>query len=123
MIDPMKAVMQLNPDLDPLKSAFPPNSRYNRVNTAIYETVDGKKIIYLRRRFISPPERFSLIQEHTVIEGDRPDLLASKYLGDSEQFWRICDANAVMDPDHLVSDIGGKIRITLPEGLTGVNFV
>ena len=123
MIDPVKAVMQLNPDLDPLKSAFPPNSRYNRVNTAIHETVDGKKIIYLRRRFISQPERFILIQEHAVIEGDRPDLLATKYLGDPEQFWRICDANAVMDPNDLVAVIGNRIRITLPEGLTGVNFV
>jgi hypothetical protein len=122
MIDPVKTVMRLQPGLDLGGSSFPANSRYNRVGTAIYETHDGRKIIYLRRRFISPPEKFALIQEHTVVQGDRPDLLASKYLGDSEQFWRICDANAVMDPGDLTANIASKIRITMPEGLTGVKF-
>ena len=102
-------------------TAFPPTSRYHGIDTATIKTVDGKTVIYLRRRFIPPPERFSLLQEHTVVQGDRVDNLASQYLGDPEQFWRMCDANVVMRPDELTETIGRRIRITLPEGIPGVS--
>jgi len=115
MNDPLQAILQLG-----TKSAnFPVTSRYHGIDTAILETVDEMKIIYLRRRFIPPPERFVLLQEHTVIQGDRVDNLAAHYLGDPEQFWRLCDANAVMRPEELTESIGRKIRITLPEGIPG----
>jgi len=47
------------------------------------------------------------------------DNLAAKYLGDPEQFWRLCDANGAMRPDELVEVIGAVIKITLPQGITG----
>lgn len=118
MTDPLQALLQSGA----LKTtAFPPTSRYHGIDTATMETVDGKSIIYLRRRFIPPPERFSLLQEHTVVQGDRVDNLANQYLGDPEQFWRLCDANSVMRPCELTETIGRRIRITLPEGIPGVN--
>ena len=42
--------------------------------------------------------------------------IAAKYLGDPEQFWRICDANGAVRPDELEM-VGRRLRITLPEGL------
>lgn len=95
------------------------NSRYQGIPTAVFDTPDGKTIIYLSRRFVPPPERFALLQEHTVVERDRLDNISAHYLGDSELFWRICDANRAMRPDTLTETIGNRIRITLPEGIPG----
>jgi hypothetical protein len=75
--------------------------------------------VFLRRRFVPPPERFALLQEHTVSQGDRLDNLAAQYLGDPEQFWRLCDANAAMHPEELTDTVGRTLRITLPEGIPG----
>jgi hypothetical protein len=116
MTDPMKAILQAAA-LE--KTAFPPTSRYHGIETAAIETAAGKTIVYLRRRFVPPPERFALLQEHTVTQGDRPDNITNQYLGDPEQFWRLCDANNVMRPDELTETIGRVIRITLPEGIPG----
>jgi hypothetical protein len=76
-------------------------------------------VTYLCRRFVPPPERFSLLQEHEVSEGERPDGIAARYLGDPEQFWRVCDANNVIQPNELTETTGRRIRITLPEGIPG----
>ena len=94
-------------------------SRYSAVKTATFVTADGRAIVYLRRRFIPPPERFVTLQGHRVAEGERLDHITAKYLGDPEQFWRLCDANNVMRPDELTEDVGQVIRITLPEGIPG----
>jgi hypothetical protein len=55
--------------------------------------------------------------EHTVTQGERLDNIAAQYLGDPEQFWRICDANAVLRPDELTDTTGRRIRITMPAGI------
>ena len=36
-----------------------------------------------------------------VVEGDRRDLLAARHLGDPELWWRLADANGVVDPREL----------------------
>jgi hypothetical protein len=96
---------------------FPITSRYYNTATATLETADGKTIIYLRRRFVPPPERFELLFEHTVAEGERLDTIAAQYLGDPEQFWRLCDANNALRPEELLETVGRRLRITLPEGI------
>ena len=96
---------------------FPINSRYYGITTVTLETQDGKQIVFLRRRFVPPPERFDLLTEHTVSEGERLDNITAFYLGDPEQFWRVCDANGVIRPAELTETVGRKIRITLPEGI------
>jgi hypothetical protein len=98
---------------------FQPNSRYFSIEMASYETPDGKVIRYMRRRFLPALDRFTLLQEHLVTEGDRLDVITARYLGEAEQFWRICDANPVMHPEEL-EVIGRRIRITLPEGIPGM---
>ena len=98
---------------------FPPTSRYYGIETATIETDDGRVIIHLRRRFVPLPERFALLQEHVVKQNERLDNITAQYLGDPEQFWRICDANSAMRPDELTETIGRRLRITLPEGIPG----
>ena len=78
---------------------------------------NGRTTVYVRRRFVPPPESFALLQEHTVTEGDRLDNITARYLGDPEQFWRLCDANGVLRPDELTNAVGRKVRITLPAGI------
>jgi hypothetical protein len=119
MIDPSEALQQI---LQPggLKSTlFPPTSRYYGIDTATIETADGTNVIYLRRRFCPQPERFALLMEHVVVQGDRLDNITAKYMGDPEQFWRICDANAAIRPEELTETIGRRLRITMPEGIPG----
>jgi hypothetical protein len=98
---------------------FTITSRYVTIGTAQLDTPDGKRIIYVRRRFVPPPENFVTLQEHTVGQGERLDNITAHYLGDPEQFWRVCDANNAMWPDELTETAGRIIRITLPEGIPG----
>lgn len=98
--------------------SFQPTSRYFSVETATFESPDGRRFRYLRRRLLPPLDRFTLIQEHLVTEGDRLDNITARYLGDAEQFWRLCDANPILRPEEL-EEIGRRIRITLPEGIPG----
>jgi hypothetical protein len=65
-------------------------------------------------------ENFALLQEHVVMEGERLDNITAQYVGDPEQFWRICDANRAMRPDGLTATPGRRLRITLPEGIPGM---
>jgi hypothetical protein len=99
---------------------FAPNSRYYGIETSKLETRDGRTVVFVRRRFIPPPERYAGVVEHTVTEGERIDLIAARYLRDPERFWLICDANAATDPAELVATPGRRIRITLPAGVPGV---
>ena len=98
---------------------FPATSRYAGIETAMLELGPGRTVVYLRRRFIPPPERFALLTEHLVVEGDRLDNITAAYLTDPEQFWRVADANAAMLPDELTKRVGRRLRITLPEGVPG----
>ncbi|NUM43468.1 MAG: LysM peptidoglycan-binding domain-containing protein [Anaerolineales bacterium] len=98
---------------------FPITSRYYRLETASLEMPDGKTVRYLRRRFLPPAGSFSLLREHTIVEGERLDHIAAQNLGDAEQFWRLCDANNALRPEDLL-EIGKKLKITLPEGIPGV---
>ena len=52
-------------------------------------------------------------------QGDRLDNITAEYLGDPEQFWRICDANATLHPAEL-EEVGRRLRITLSEGIPGM---
>jgi hypothetical protein len=96
---------------------FPPTSRYHDVEIAMLELAGGRRIAYLRRRFVPPPEVFAALREHVVRAGERLDTVAALHLGDPEQFWRIADANDAIAPEQLTDSAGGRIRITLPAGV------
>ena len=56
---------------------------------------------FLGRRFCPRPTRFALLYEVRIVEGDRRDVLALRHLGDAELWWRLADANGVVDPREL----------------------
>jgi hypothetical protein len=95
---------------------FSITSRYQGIPTAVFELPDGRKVTYVRRRFLPHPEELTQIGEHEVRVGERLDNIAYQAFGDPEQFWRIADANREMDPDELVR-VGARLRITLPAGM------
>ncbi|WP_292995473.1 LysM domain-containing protein [Nitrosomonas sp.] len=99
---------------------FPATSRYYDIETVTLQTVDDRTVVYLRRRFLPAPDRFALLQEHVVSQGERLDQVSASFQGDPEAFWRIADANAAMRPEALTEEIGRRLRITLPEGIPGL---
>ena len=117
-----------NPQTDPVQAMlaqtslqttlFASTSRYYGIATATI-TQNGRPIAYVLRRFVPPPERFQLLQTHTVMQGERLDNITATYLGDPTLFWRLCDANRAMRPWELTATVGRKLRITLPAGITG----
>lgn len=115
-MDPIEAFKQSNALSIPL---FPPTSRYHGLQAAQHELADGRKVAYVRRRFLPDPEGLSVIDQHEVTAGDRIDNLAARYLGDPLQYWRICDANRAVRPDELTAAAGRRLNIALPEGVPG----
>jgi len=92
-----------------------PTSRYYGFSVNNLTRNDGVQIAYLQRRIIPQPDIYANFLNYTVVEGDRLDNLAAKYLGDPLLFWMICDANGAVDPDELTahSQIGRQIIIPL----------
>lgn len=116
----------MNSDIQTLLSAagldstsFELTSRYYGKPLTSSVTVAGETVIHTTRRFVPPPENYALLQYHFVEQGDRLDNIAQQYLGDPEQYWKLCDANGVDRPDELTEAVGSTIRITLPEGVPG----
>jgi hypothetical protein len=120
MMDPNEALQALLQPGGLKASLFTSSSRYYGLEPTTLETPEGKTIIYLRRRFLPSPDRYALLQEHVVLQGERLDNITARYLGDPEQFWRLCDANNAMRPDELTETTGRRLRITLPEGIPGM---
>jgi nucleoid-associated protein YgaU len=116
MTDPLEAILAPG---ELRASLFPTTSRYYGLEIARLETPSGRSIAYVRRRFAPPPEKLALLLEHTVVAGDRLDNIAGRYLGDPEQFWRICDANRALRAEESTETVGRRLRITLPDGLPG----
>lgn len=105
-------------------STFLPTSRYADVGLSTYMPTappgqEPVPVAFLRRRLVPKPERFALLYEYTCIEGDRRDLLASTHLSDPELWWRIADANGVIDPAGLATPPGRRLRMTLADGVPG----
>jgi hypothetical protein len=96
---------------------FSPTSRYYDTPVKTFAGSDGENIVYLARRFVPPGSAFALLSTHTVLAGERLDLIAASELGDPLAFWRLCDANDAMRPDALTEQLGRRLRITLPLGI------
>ncbi len=99
---------------------FSSTSRYAKLDVATLAVRDSdgetRSIRYVQRRFLpSATEAGTPMVEHTVVQGDRLDNITAKYLADPTQFWRLCDANDVMEPDELTDEPGRGIVIILPD--------
>ena len=97
---------------------FTQSSRYNGVALAVLERRAGEHgVAYVRRRFIPSPATTGIAGFHSVAGHDRPDLLAAAYLGDVLLYWRIADANAVVDANELTDTPGRRVIIPQPLGM------
>ena len=96
---------------------FDPTSRYFTIATATISVPDPddgtRETRYVKRRMIPASEGMTTLVEYTVTQGDRLDLITARYLGDPTQFWRICDANNVLEPEEL-GETGRVVKIALP---------
>lgn len=86
-------------------------SRYESIADAEIEGTDGRVLRYKRMRFI-PLQSGALTD--VVVDGDRPDLLAYRALGDPEQFWRLADVNQVRSPAELTAAAGTRVGVPGP---------
>jgi hypothetical protein len=92
-----------------------PSSRYYGAQILDYTLPDGTPVKYLARRILPQPDIYASVQNYVIVDGDRLDNLAAKFLGDPILYWMICDANGVTDPDDLTSleQVGRSILIPL----------
>lgn len=98
-------------------SPFASNSRYYGVALGRYVRAAGDPgVTYVLRRFIPQRRDIAAAIQHIVHSGERPDLLAALTLGDAELYWRIADANAVIDPFELTDTLGASVIIPVPSG-------
>jgi hypothetical protein len=98
-----------------------PDGRYDGLPIAAVTVPDGtgdtREVRYRRRRTLPDPGAMARLDTHAVTEQDRLDLIADRYLGDPLAFWRVADANPVLDPDTLTSPdaLGRVLVIPVPE--------
>jgi hypothetical protein len=93
---------------------FDYTSRYANLETTTGTTDDGRPVTYVRRRFLPPLDTLQIIAEVTVNDPDRLDLITARTVGAPEQFWRIADANAALNPFDLTASPGENIKIPAP---------
>jgi hypothetical protein len=100
---------------------FPTDSRYYGFGVLQYTAPNGQITPYLARRIVPQPgaPNYATVNQHVVVQGDRLDLIAARYLGDPLMAWLICDANGAMRPYDLVATPGTVLAITTPQGVPG----
>jgi nucleoid-associated protein YgaU len=90
---------------------FARGSRYEKVPEDVHVDASGREIPYKLLRLL--PSAPATVQTHLVVDGDRLDLLAHRYLGNPELFWRICDANGALRPEELTREAGRHLGIPI----------
>ena len=115
---PLQAMIQLGL-IPPV--TFPTDSRYYGASVLQYTAPTGQSIPYLQRRIVPQPgaPNYATINQYTVRQGDRLDIIAAQFLGDPLMAWLICDANGAMRPYDLVATPGTVLAITTPQGIPG----
>jgi hypothetical protein len=97
---------------------FIAQSRYSGVQLSVLQRrPDEPGVVYAKRRFIPAPGTLTVTARHVVSGLDRPDLLGARHFGDPLLYWRIADANAVVDPNELTDTLGRRVDIPLPMGM------
>jgi len=93
------------------------DSRYASTATAVFETVEGTRVLYLRRRFLPQPADVPSGRDYETLDtNERLDTIAVNTIGDPLAYWRVCDANGALDPLELLEETGGQLRV--PTGYT-----
>jgi hypothetical protein len=101
-------------------SAFDELSRYRGLGLLTYTDHHGQEIRYLERRFVPAPETLAEVGRVVLGDRDRLDVVAAAALADARWWWRLADANRLVDPAVASGPgaVGLSLRITLPAGMT-----
>jgi hypothetical protein len=97
-----------------MSDLFPLNSRYRGVALRSRLAADGTIETFVGRRIIPAIERFGVATRYKLGGDDRIDRIAAETFGDSEQYWKICDANGDADPAKAAEPPGRLLVIPLP---------
>ncbi|MEU7240039.1 hypothetical protein ACI2L4_29075 [Streptomyces sparsogenes] len=115
-IEPYESALDEIPGAHP----YPRSSRYHDAEIGVHIQPDGTPVRYAKRRLLPPLTAADADEDttcHTVNSGERPDHLGQRYFGDPAAWWRIADANPVLDPRELTAEPGRHIDI--PGGFAG----
>jgi hypothetical protein len=99
-----------------VSTVFDHTSRYYGLEVVTTTPAGGRPVSYVRRRFLPRGDALPLLAEVAVAEDERIDLVAHRTLGDPLAWWRVADANDVMDPQQLTREPGVLLRIPMPLG-------
>ena len=77
---------------------FDAKSRYLKAETYVVPDARGRQVVVVAPP--PPPEQLQL-GIHLRKQGERPDLLAARYLDDPAGYWRIAEQNGVVLPEAL----------------------
>jgi len=98
-------------------TSFTVASRYSGVPLGLYRAAaNAPGVPYVLRRFIPQARDIATAGLHRVQAGERPDRLAFQSYGDPELYWRIADANGVIDPFELTDELGARVVIPVAPG-------
>lgn len=92
---------------------FAKGSRYEKTPQAVHTDREGRQITFVLLRTF--PAAAPARQLHDVGAHERLDLIADHFFGDSQQFWRICDANRALRPEDIET-VGRRLTIPLVTG-------
>lgn len=90
---------------------FSRGSRYEVVATATWVDATGREIVY---KLLRPIPEEPVQQVHLTAAAERSDQVGFRYFGDPEQFWRICDANTVLQSESMLVPPGRRLLIPRP---------
>lgn len=98
---------------------FDLNSRYATLPTREHRTADGRRVVYVTRRFVPPREAYLVGGGVTVTDSDRIDLVSHRAFGSPVAFWQIADANGDLHPAGLTAIAGRRLVIPIPRAQDG----
>lgn len=105
-------------------TALPATSRYAGVGTRVHIPAappgePAGPVAHFGRRLVPRPDRLAVSHEVACTQGDRRDTLAAAVFGDPLLWWRLADANGVIDPATMTSPPGRVLRVALGQGVPG----
>ena len=87
---------------------FDTESRYATIDTYVVANSAGHLVRIVKIRFIPVTPGLTT---RTVTGADRGDLVSYQYYKSADRFWRIADANVVLDPADVFDKPGRVIDI------------
>jgi len=88
-------------------------------NISVFQTAEDPKRRYTVVKYPSIPLGENDFYVYTT-KGDRFDILALNYYGDSSLWWIINRANSSQSSDSLYPKVGAQIRIPAPQRISDI---